>query len=371
MKTTPTRRTALAAAAAMALLAGLAPAAAQETIRIGVIANLTGSSVKPNLDLTRGAIAAARVANAEGGVDGAGIELIVEDSENRVQEALTAATKLYDVDGVQAIVMFGGSNLMLPVAEMARDKGRVLINNSSSSPRLGDFPGTLFSVLPLDDIVGKELGAWVHGQGPRRAAFVVPNNAFGTGLMEAAAASFTAAGGEVVLRVAYTEGQPDYRAEVQAVIQARPDAIITAGYGDDTRKWFRMSRLLGLEVPWYAAYPSILAIEDEGWTSGRLFGVDNGGLGRPHVQDELAAYREEYGEDTLSHYLYAHDAVTLLVRAMRTGGTDAASIAAALPEVVQAFDGMTGRIVWDERGQRIDPPLDRIAYVDGAFTILD
>ena len=368
---TLTRRAGLAAVAAATLALASGPAAAQDAVRIGVIANLTGSSVKPNLDLTRGAIQAMRDINEGGGIDGAPIELIVEDSENRVQEALNAATKLYDVDGVQAVVMFGGSNLMLPVAELAQDKGRVLINNSSSSPRLGDFPGTLFSVLPLDNIVGKELGQWVHDRGVRRVAFVVPNNAFGTGLMNAAADAFVAAGGEVVIRTAYTEGQPDYRAEAQAVIQARPDAIVTAGYGDDSRKWFRIARALGLEVPWYAAYPSILSLEDPDWTSGRLFGVDNGGLGKPHVQDVLAAYREEYGEDTLSHFLYAYDAVTLLALAMREAGTEAAGIAAALPQVVQGYEGMTGQIVWDERGQRIDPPLDLIAYVDGAFTILD
>jgi hypothetical protein len=80
-------------------------------------------------------------------------------------------------------------------------------------------------------------------------------------------------------------------------------------------------------VPWHAAYPSILPIVDEAWTSGRLFGVDNGGPGRPHVQDALAAYRAEYGEDPLSHFLCACDSATLPVRAMRAGGTDAAAIA--------------------------------------------
>ena len=160
----------------------------------------------------------------------------------------------------------------------------MLVNTSSSSPKLGEFPGTLFSVLPLDDIMGKELGTWVAAQGAKTAAFVVPNNTFGTGLMEAAAEAFEGAGGKVVRKVAYTEGQPDYRADVQPLVQAKPDAIIAAGYGDNSRTVFKNARQLGLEAPWYAAYPTIFSIEDEAWMSGRLLGVDNAGSSLPSAQ---------------------------------------------------------------------------------------
>lgn len=367
------RRTTLSfvAAAALATFVGISPAVAQDTVDIGVIANLTGSNVLPSVNLVRGAEAAAKAINADGGINGAQINLIIEDSEYRVQEALNAATKLYDVDGVQSAIMFGGSNLMIPVAEMARDKGRVLINVSSSSPTLADFTGTLFSVLPLDNIVGKALGEWAYDRGVRKAAFVVPNNAFGTGLMEAAAAAFTAKGGEVATKVAYTEGQPDYRAEVQSVVQTGPDAIIVTGYGDDSHKWFRLARTLGLDVPWYAAYPSILSIENPEWMDGKLFGIDNGGLNQGPAKAAVEAYKAEHGEDMLAHYLYAYDAIGILAAAMKAEGTDAADISAALPGVVPTFEALTGKIVWDEKNQRIDPPLDLIEYKDGQFMSMD
>jgi hypothetical protein len=49
------------------------------------------------------------------------------------------------------------------------------------------------------------------------------------------------------------------------------------------------------------------------------------------------------------------------------GGVDPKAIAAALPTVVGSYTGATGAIVWDERGQRIDPPLDIIEYKGGKF----
>ena len=321
--------------------------------------------------MTRGVELAADEINASGGINGRPLKLITEDSEYRQQEALNAATKLFDVDRVEAAIMFGGSSLMIPVAKLAKQEGKILINTSSSSPELGKFPGTLFSVLPLDDIMGKELGEWVADKGFKTAAFVVPNNTFGTGLMEAAAAAFQAKGGTVVRKVAYTEGQPDYRVDVQAIVQAKPMAIITAGYGDDSRAIFKNARQLGLEAPWYAAYPTIFSIEDEKWMSGKFFGVDNGGGSLKSAQDVKKKYIEKYGQEPLPHLYYGYDALKLLALAMREGGTTADAIRKQLPKVAASYTGATGSIKWDDHGQRIKPPIEFLEYKGGKFEVLD
>ena len=349
-----------------------AVAKADETgpITIGLIANLTGTDVRTSVNMTRGVEMAVNDINAAGGVNGRMIRLITEDSEYRAQEAMNAATKLYDVDGVEVAIMFGGSSLMIPVGGLAQDKGKVLINTSSSSPKLGEFPGTLFSVLPLDDIMGKALGEWGAEQGIKTAAFVVPNNTFGVGLMDATAAAFEAAGGEVVAKVAYTEGQPDYRADLQTIAKARPDAIFVTGYGDDSRTVFANAQRLGIEANWYAAYPTILSIADPDWLNGRFFGVDNGGTSLPSSKDLAARYKNEYGEEPLAHVFYGYDAAQIVARSMAESGTSAEQIKQALPQVVDAYSGATGKIVWDESGQRVDPPIEFVAYKDGEFVVL-
>lgn len=358
-------------AASLGLMTSSATTMAADNISVGLIANLTGTDVRTSVNMTRGVEMAVAELNAAGGVNGRKIKLITEDSEYRTQEALNAATKLYEVDKVEAAIMFGGSSLMIAVAELAQQSGKVLINTSSSSPKLGNFPGTLFSVLPLDDIMGKELGEWVAARGARSAAFVVPNNTFGTGLMDAAAAAFEGKGGKVLRKVAYTEGQPDYRADMQTVLQTKPDAIISAGYGDDTRTVFKNARQLGIEAPWYAAYPTIFSIDDEAWTNGRFFGVDNGGTSLASAKAILKAYKDKYGEDPLAHVLYGYDAAMILAAAMTKGGTDAAAIKAALPDVVKGYDGATGQILWDDRGQRVSPPIEFLGYEGGKFEVIE
>jgi branched-chain amino acid transport system substrate-binding protein len=364
MRTSLSRRAALLSLT----LLGLAPTlgrAADAPISIGVIANLTGSDVPSSVDMVRGAQLAAEQVNAAGGIKGRPIKLIVEDSEYRPQAGVEAATKLFDVDQVPAAIVFGGSSVTLPIAEMAAPKGRIIMNTSASSPKLGNFPGTLYSTLPLDDIVGKELGIYAAKKGAKTAVFIVPNNTFGTGLMDAAVASFTAAGGKVLRKIIYTEGQPDYRPDLQPLQQAKPDAIVSAGYGDDTRTVFKAARELGITAPWYVGYPSIFSVEDPAWMDGKLSGIDNGGLTGPVGKDIKADYVKKFTGEPRPHYYYSYDALMLLARAMQQAGDDPAAIKAALPGVAKAYAGATGQIEWDERGQRINPPLDYFLFKDG------
>src|SRR5260370_17353118 len=88
------RQTTIAAIAALAVLAGVAPGSAQsQTIKIGVPVPLSGSSANAGTDILNGAkLAAARV-NAAGGVVGKQIALVPEDDARDAQTAAQAAQK--------------------------------------------------------------------------------------------------------------------------------------------------------------------------------------------------------------------------------------------------------------------------------------
>ncbi len=358
----------LAAVCAMVAFSALSPGAVradEPPVSVGVIANLTGSDPKSSVDMVHGVEMAADALNAAGGVKGRKIALIVEDSEYRPQAGIEAATKLFDVNKVDAAIVFGGSSVSIPIAELAAPKGKILMNTSASSAKLGNYGGTLFSTLPLDDIVGQQVGFYAASKGAKTAAFIVPNNTFGTGLMESAAKAFEEKGGKVLRKIAYTEGQPDYRADLQALVALKPDAIISAGYGDDTRTAFKAARELGIDAPWYVGYPSIFSVENDAWMNGKLSGVDNGGLDSPMGQKLKAAAVAKYSAEPRPHFYYGYDAMMLLGLAMQKAGTGVAAIKAALPDVAKSYDGATGKIEWDARGQRINPPMDKFMFKDG------
>ncbi len=57
--------------------------------------------------------------------------------------------------------------------------------------------------------------------------------------------------------------------------------------------------------------------------------------------------------------------MTLLARAMQQSGADPAALKAALPAAAKGYEGGTGQIEWDARGQRINPPLDYFLFKGG------
>ena len=78
-------RRAFTGAALAALTAFGAPAAAQDTIKIGLIASLSGPSSKSGEAITRGMALAIDEINADGGLLGKQVEMIRRDDEGNLR----------------------------------------------------------------------------------------------------------------------------------------------------------------------------------------------------------------------------------------------------------------------------------------------
>src|SRR3954467_11582527 len=88
------RNALLAACAALVTMAG--PAFAQDSIKIGLIVDRIGFAKAWAEPITQGAVYAARELNANGGVLGRKVELLMEDDQSKPDLSATAARKLED-----------------------------------------------------------------------------------------------------------------------------------------------------------------------------------------------------------------------------------------------------------------------------------
>ena len=93
---------AVLAGVCLGFAAGLAPAAAQEELRIGFIAPTTGPFAQVGADMLNGFNMYLEKANSDFG--GAKVKLIVEDSQAKPDLAVTKARKLILEDHVQMFV---------------------------------------------------------------------------------------------------------------------------------------------------------------------------------------------------------------------------------------------------------------------------
>jgi branched-chain amino acid transport system substrate-binding protein len=85
----------------------------------------------------------------------------------------------------------------------------------------------LWRMTPADDAAGYALAIWAHRQGYGRGAALFGNDVSSQAFVPTLRTGFNKLGGSIVISQTLTMGKSSYAAEVDAVIQARPDVIFT------------------------------------------------------------------------------------------------------------------------------------------------
>src|SRR5262245_26819034 len=170
----------IAAAAVMSSIAGAA--AAQSTIKIGLVQPLTGAFAAGGTDVVEGAKIAADQINASGGVPGKKLELLIEDTKSNPTEAASVAEKLIVRDKVPALMGASASTATLAVMpKLMEYKVPMLVETSSSSKITTAGNPYIFRIAPPSEVEALVFGKIVNRIGIKKADFLVVNNDWGRG----------------------------------------------------------------------------------------------------------------------------------------------------------------------------------------------
>lgn len=142
-----------------AILLG-APAFAQETIKVGLVAALSGQSAKSGEAITRGLEVAIDEINGAGGVLGKKIELIRRDDESNPAKGVVAARELVQKEKVAAF--FGGidtpvSLAIAPFANQAKVPFIGVWAAGTGITRNGAAENYVFRVSAVDELVDEAM----------------------------------------------------------------------------------------------------------------------------------------------------------------------------------------------------------------------
>src|ERR1700676_5154274 len=108
------RRILLATGAVMFSLTATLPVKAEETIKLGLVAAMSGQSAKSGEAIVRGLSLAIDEINAKGGLLGKKVELLVRDDESNPAKGVIAARELVQREKVTAF--FGGLDTPVSIA---------------------------------------------------------------------------------------------------------------------------------------------------------------------------------------------------------------------------------------------------------------
>lgn len=327
------------------------------TLTIGAVVPLTGSSATIGKDQQRGIQLAVDKINAQGGVLGKKLEAKVEDSEGSAPASVQAARKLVSVDHVPVVLGEYSSGNTVPIGKYLQKQHIVHINGGSSSPDISAIGDYSFSTIGLDTIAGKFMADKITAAGYKKIAFLAPNNSYGSRLLDIAKTAVPAAGGALVSSVLYTEGQSDYRSELQRLKASNPDMYVYTAYGKEAATINKQAFQLGIDPKkFFGIYLSMcIADSDKRAVEGQQ-GMDVNYIG-PDGKAYEDAYKKKYGEGFTSTFSgYVYDGVMLAAQAInKAGSADPAKIKDALAQI-QGFKGVTGDIAFDQDGQRRQQP---------------
>src|SRR5215470_2432009 len=335
--------------------------AAQE-VRIGHVAPLTGGIAHLGKDNENGARLAVEEANAAGvklGGNAVRFTLVAEDDQADPKVGTTVAQKLVDAK-VAGVVGHLNSGTSIPASDIYGKAGIPVISGSATNPKLTEAGiKTQFRVVGRDDQQGPAIASYLAANNkPKLVAVIDDATAYGEGIANEVEKTLKAANVKVLPREKGTDKTTDWKAVLTKVKGKNPDAVFYGGMDATGGPLLKQGRELGVKA--------VFSFGDGACTDDmtKLAGAAADGLLcsqaglPPQAADKkfLDAYKKRFSADPILYSPFTYDATNLLIEAMKKA--DSADPAKYLPELAKIeYNGATGRIAFDEKGDRRDPEM--------------
>lgn len=357
------------AACVMANVAGAA-----DSVKIGLMAPLTGSWASEGQEMKQIVELLAEEVNAKGGVLGKQVELITEDDGGDPKTAALAAQKL-STQGVVAVIGTYGSSVT-EASQTIYDENQIIqIANGSTAVRLTEKGlQYFFRTSTRDDEQGRVAAQTVEKKGWKKVAILHDNTTYAKGLADEAKALLEGKV-EIVFYDALTPGERDYTAILTKLKAAGPDGIFFTGYYPEAGLLLKQKKEMGWETPFLGGdatnNPDLLKIAGD-TAEGYLF------LSPPVPQDLpsdeakafLSAYSAKYNGVPGSIWaVLSGDGFRVAVAAIEaTGGMEADKLAEYLHSGKE-FVGLTGTLSFNEKGDRVGELYKVYSVTGGKFVL--
>jgi branched-chain amino acid transport system substrate-binding protein len=314
----------VAMAFTLALTSALAPAQAQETVKIGLIVPMTGGQASTGKQIDN----AIKLYMQQKGdtVAGKKIEIILKDDAAVPDNTKRLAQELIVNDKVSFIAGFGVTPAALaaaPLATQAKIPEIVMAAGTSIiTERSPYIVRTSFTLAQSSTIIGD----WAVKNGIKKVATLTSDYAPGNDALNFFKEHFTAGGGEIVEEVKVPLTNPDFAPFLQRMKDAKPDAMfvfVPAGQGGNFMKQYAERGLTGIKV----IGPGDVMDDD------LLNGMGDAALGAvtAHLysaahpsamnKDFVASYKKAFGSRPGFMAVSGYDGIHLIYEALKkTGG---------------------------------------------------
>jgi branched-chain amino acid transport system substrate-binding protein len=334
------------------------------TIKIGVIAELTGDVPAVGASCKNAAEMAVAEINKDGGIGLADkkypVKLIIEDNAGKADQAASSAQKLITQQNVVAIVGPNVSRYAMPAAEIAESNKVVLITPWSTAPKVSLDSKTnaskkyVFRACFIDPFQGRVVAKFVLDNLKLKKAAVLYDVAseYNKGIAEIFKEVYEQNGGKVVAFETYTTNDKDFSSQLTKIKKAAPQIIFLPNYYSEVPLQIQQAKRLGINVPF---------IGSDSWGSEELLKLCGKDCNDYYFSTHYAAdaatpvtkkfiedYKAKYGSTPDDVAALTYDSFGLLFQALKTAGIkDRQALRDALAKIPQ-YDGVTGSMQFKE-----------------------
>ena len=344
-----------AVTASLATLGLAASASAADTIKIGSSLSITGpasflgdpedKTLKMYVDKI----------NAEGGVNGKQIELVVYDDGGDASKAKTFATRLVEEDGVVAVVggsTTGATMAMIPVFE---DAEIPFISLAGAVVIIDPVKKWVFKTPHTDKMACQKIFEDMKAKGISKIGMISGTGGFGKSMQDQCKGVAPDYGIEILADETYGPKDSDMTPQLTNVKGTEGiQAVLNPGFGQGPAIVTRNYKQLGIELPLYQSHgvasKSFIDLAGDAAEGVRLPAaallvadkLADDDAQKAVVTAYKAAYESGTGQPVSTFGGHAYDGLMMLVEAMKRAGSEEPAAVRDELEKTTGFMGTAG-----------------------------
>ena len=347
-----------------------------DTIKVGLNLELSGGTAGYGIQEKEGIELAVEKINAEGGILGKQVELVIKDNKSDNNEAASVAASLATNDKVVAIIgpaTSGATKATIPNITKAQVPVITPSGTDDAVTLNGDkVQEYVFRSCFQDSFQGVILAKYAQDELGAKNVVILGDNSsdYAIGLSKAFKSEFK---GNIVMEENFTTGDKDFQAILTKVKNSDFDVLYIPGYYEEAGLIIKQARELGITQPIIGAD----GFGDEKMV--QLAGAENVSNvfytghfstlapANDTVEPFVAAFQEKYSKEPSTFNALAYDAMFMLRQAIEDENAfDSASITKGLASI-KDFAGVTGNITIDEQ-HNPEKSLVVIGFTEGKET---
>lgn len=359
-----------------ALLAGVAVAQAA-TIKIASVSPLSGSQAGLGETIKLGAQMA--IEEAAPWFEERGITLAFAPQDDQASPDVGVATARRMVNDPEILGVVGhlNSGVAIPSSEVYKEYDLAMVSPANTNPQITERRyANVNRICGRDDIqgpVGAEFA--INELGAKKIFIVHDKTAYGQGVAEAFRTKALALGAQVV-GFDGTEERANFQSLILRMRVLRPDLIYFGGIYDQggvLLKQMRERGITGIYLGPDAMDSSEFVKIAQDAVVGAYYTTVAGPVDQfPAARAFSERYQERFNKTPESYALYGYDSAKVFINALQNFVTEnpdttptRAQVGAAVREV--AFDGITGSIAFDDKGDRLRSDYYVIKFEEASY----